>query len=98
MQGTSLQPGAGLRLTLFCSKSVSCPSICLTPPESFIRMKFSALHRGNVKTLAVSSIAVASSIGSPSLNKDYPPRSDEQLRGLHTHPVTITTRNLGLAK
>ena len=48
-----------------------------TPPaQSSIRKKFFTLHR--VKTLAISSIAVASAIGSPSLNNNYPPYSDEQ--------------------
>jgi len=46
--------------------------------ESFIQKKFSTLHRGDVKTLAVSSIAVASSIASPSLNQTHPPLSSEQ--------------------
>ena len=53
-----------------------------SPQESFIRRKFSTLHRGDVRTLAVSSIAIASSIGSPSLNQSYPPR----------HSATHTSR------
>jgi len=49
-----------------------------SPDESFIRKRFSSLHRGDVKTLAASSIAVASSIGSPSLNQSCPPDPHEQ--------------------
>jgi hypothetical protein len=56
------------------------------PTESFIRKKLSTLHRGDVKTLAASSIAVASSIGSPSLNQSYPPSSDEQKATHTSHP------------
>ena len=57
------------------------PTSTPTPPtESLIQKRLSTLHRRDVKTLAASSIAVASSIGSPSLNQIYPPR----LRATHT--------------
>jgi len=56
-------------------------------PESFIWKKLSTLHRGDVKALAASSIAVASSIGSPSLNNPRPPCSGGQSAAAHTsHP------------
>jgi len=53
------------------------------PDEPFIQKKFSTLQPGDVKALAVSSIAVASSIGFPSLNQSHTPRSDEQ-KATHT--------------
>jgi chitodextrinase len=46
------------------------------PAESFIR-RVSTLRRGDVRALAASSIAVASSIGSPSLSDDYLPYPDK---------------------
>lgn len=52
-------------------KSRSTPSTPTSPAESFIQKKISSLRCGDVKALAASSIAVASSIGSPSLNKPY---------------------------
>jgi hypothetical protein len=47
------------------------------PAESFIR-RVSTLRRGDVRALAASSIAVASSIGSPSLSDNYLPGPDER--------------------
>ena len=61
-------------------------SIPTSPAESFIRKTLSTLHRGDIKTLAVSSIAVASSIGSPSLSNNHLPRSDEQGTTHASHP------------
>jgi hypothetical protein len=49
----------------------------ISPTESFIRKKLSTLRHGDVRTLAASSLAVASSIGSPS-NSNYLPYSDGQ--------------------
>ena len=64
---------------------VSTPT---SPEESFIRKKFSTLHRGDVKTLAASAIALVSSIGSPSLNQSYRPRLDEQ-NATHTSHLDL---------
>jgi hypothetical protein len=57
-----------------------------TPPKSSIRKKLSAVRRRDVKGLVASTIAVASSVGSPSLNQSYPPSSDEQKAAHTSHP------------
>jgi len=48
-----------------------------SPEESFIRKKFSTPYR-DVKALAASSFAVASSIGSPFLSSNHPSCSGEE--------------------
>jgi len=57
------------------SRSITPASTPTPPTESFIQKRLSTLHPRDVKTLAASSIAIASSIGSSSLNQTYPPRS-----------------------
>ena len=57
-----------------------------SPAESFLWKKLSTLHRGDVRALAASSIVVASSVGSPSLNNPHPPCSDEQSATHIPHP------------
>jgi len=55
------------------TSATATPTSFPTPPdEYFLQKKFSTLHRGDVKTLVVSSIAVASPIVSPSLNQATP--------------------------
>ena len=49
--------------------TTTSPSIPTPPSESLIQKRLSTPHRGDVSALAASSIAVASSIGSPALNK-----------------------------
>ena len=67
---------------MFCfrgrsSSTTVTPTPTSAPPaESFIRGKFFTRRPRGVGTLVISTIAIASSIGSPSLS--YPPRSDEQ--------------------
>ena len=69
------------------SPATPTPTSSPTPPDKhFIQKKFSALRRGDAKTPGPSSIAVGSSIGSPSLNQDYTPRSDEQKAAYTSHP------------
>jgi hypothetical protein len=69
------------------SRSTATPASTPTyPSESFIQKRFSTLHRGDIRTLAASSIAVASSIGSPSLNQSCPQSSDEQKATHISHP------------
>jgi len=69
------------------ARATATPTPTLTfPAESFIRKKLSTLRRGDVKALAASSIAVVSSIGSPSLNKHYLPRLDDQSATHAPHP------------
>ena len=58
-------------------------SIPTSPTESFIRKRLSTLHRRDIKALAASSIAVATSIVSPSLHNPHSARSDEH-RATHT--------------
>lgn len=67
-------------------KSRPTTSTPASPPESFVRQKLSALRCRDVKVLAASSIAVASSIGSPSLNQPH-----EQDAALATPPVRDAT-------
>jgi len=62
------------------------PPTPTSPAESFIRKKLSTVHCGDIRALAVSSIVIASSIGSPSLNKNHLPRSDEQWSTHTSHP------------
>lgn len=63
-------------------KPPETPTPVLTPTssvQSFIQKRFSTLDPGDVRTLAAaSSVAVASSIGSPSSNQSYQKSSDPQ--------------------
>ena len=64
--------------------STSTPT---SPAESFIQKKLSTLYRGDVRILVGLSIAVASSIGSPSLSQSYLPCSPDEQKAAHTsHP------------
>lgn len=50
---------------------VTSASTTTSRAKSFIRKKLTALHRGDVNALVASSIAIASSIGSPSLHTNH---------------------------